>query len=332
MRSSAAALRRPVDVGARLRAALAPGPRLQLRLALIVATALLLVGGYMLWLRDSSLVAVEEVTVTGLTIRDADRVRTALTSTAQTMTTLHLDEARLRDAVAGFPAVADIEVTPDFPHGLTIQVIEHRPVAMLDSGSRRVPVAGDGTVLTGVTVEGELPTIELSGALPLRAIPPGGALEAAKVAGGAPAVISRRLESIARDGERGIVVEVANGPELVFGSAEQVAAKWAAALRVLVDGDADGAAYIDVRIPERPVAGGLAVETVTPVAPMDATVTDPSLAAPVDPASVAPIEPPADGTAVAPEPSPEAVAPAPVTPAPQTPAETGGGAAPYPQP
>lgn len=328
MRSSVAALRRPVDVGARLRAALAPSPRLKRRLALIVAAALLLAGGYMLWLRDSSLVAVEEVTVTGLTIRDADRVRAALTSTAQTMTTLHLDEARLRDAIAGFPAVADIEIAPDFPHGLTIEVIEHRPVALLDSGGRRVPVAGDGTVLTGVTVEGGLPTIELSGALPLRELSPGAALDAARVAGGAPAVISRRLESIARDGERGVVVQVADGPELVFGSAEQVAAKWAAALRVLVDGDADGAAYIDVRIPERPVAGGLAVETVTPVAPVDATVADPSIAAPVDPSAAMPVEPPAEGTAVA----PEAVAPAPVAPTPQTPAETGGGAAPYPQP
>jgi hypothetical protein len=41
----------------------------------------------------------------------------------------------------------------------------------------------------------------------------------------------------------------------VFGSRARLAEKWAAAARVVSDPKAAGAAYVDVRIPERPVAG-----------------------------------------------------------------------------
>ncbi len=249
-----------------MRSALTPSRRLRRRalVALLVAGALTAL--YMLWLRDSSLVAVENVTVTGLTSRDADRVRVALASTAETMTTLHVDEARLQRAAAAFPVVARIEAKADFPNAMTIRVIEHRPAALIESNGRRLPVAGDGSVLSGIRVEGDLPTIDLHVAMPQSQLGPGAARDSAAVAGAAPAVILRRVDSLAREGgTRGVVAQIADGPEIVFGTADRLAAKWAAAIRVLADEDAAGAAYVDVRIPERPVAGGLAVETVAPV-------------------------------------------------------------------
>ena len=45
---------------------------------------------------------------------------------------------------------------------------------------------------------------------------------------------------------------------LEFGSASRFAAKWAAAVRVLVDTDSSGARFIDVRLPERPAAAASA--------------------------------------------------------------------------
>ena len=42
-----------------------------------------------------------------------------------------------------------------------------------------------------------------------------------------------------------------------FGRAERPGAKWLAAARVLADRSSAGATYVDVRLPERPVAGGL---------------------------------------------------------------------------
>ncbi|HYI98407.1 MAG TPA: FtsQ-type POTRA domain-containing protein [Thermoleophilaceae bacterium] len=340
MAAGAGVVRQPAAAGARVRSALTPDPRLRRRMLVAALIAALIGGLYLFWLRDSSLVAVEQVSVTGLTSRDSDRLRAALTSTAETMTTLHVEPDRLERAAAAFPVVAAIEVARDFPHGLKIHVIEHRPAAVIDVDGRSIPIAGDGSVLAGMPVEGDLPAIELSGGLPQRRLPPGAARDSARVAGGAPAVIARRLESVGREGgPRGVVVQVEDGPEIVFGGAERVAAKWAAAVRVLADEEAAGAAYVDVRIPERPVAGGVAVETVTPVAPLGDTTVDPSLAtpdptaaAPVDPTLATPTDATADGTTAAPETG--LPVPAPVTETQAAPAvpDAGGGAATYPQP
>jgi cell division protein FtsQ len=284
MRSPATALRRPGASAARLRARLTPGPRTRRRLLVAAILAALLAGLYAFWLRDSSLVAVDEVTVTGLTSRDADRVRVALVSTAETMTTLHVDERRLRDAAAAFPVVARIEATPEFPNGMTIRVIEHRPAAIAASGGRRQPIAGDGSVLAGLPVEGDLPTIELAVAMPQRQLGPGAARDAARVAGMAPAVVARRVDELSREGgARGVVAQLEDGTELIFGEPEQLAAKWAAAIRVLADDEAVGATYVDVRIPERPVAGGLAAATVAPVPPVTATPAAPVESVPTYP-------------------------------------------------
>ena len=86
-----------------------------------------------------------------------------------------------------------------------------------------------------------------------------------------------------------------------------MAAKWTAVTRVLADRDAAGADYIDLRIPGRPAAGGLPVQTVEPVAPADSQ----------DEAT-----PPAAGQA------PPAATPQQETPAPAVPAPTPAPAAP----
>lgn len=260
-----AALRRPGAVGARLGSALTPGPRLRRRALLAVLLAALLGALYMVWLRDSSLVAVERVTVTGVPAEDGARIRAALSSTAETMTTLHVDRDRLDRAAQAFPAVARVEASPDFPDAMTIHVVEHRPVALLEGAGEGVPVAADGSVLSGVAVDGELPVVDVSRAPQGDALPAGAAREAVAVAGTAPGAIVRRLDSVEReDGARGLVAQIDEGPEIVFGTTAQLGAKWAAATRVLADEGAAEAAYVDVRIPGRPVAGGLSAEAVTP--------------------------------------------------------------------
>jgi cell division protein FtsQ len=55
-----------------------------------------------------------------------------------------------------------------------------------------------------------------------------------------------------------VVITLKNGPELVFGSAADARAKWIAAARVLAESSAAGATYLDLRIPGRVAAGGLA--------------------------------------------------------------------------
>lgn len=255
---------------AALRPAVLPALPARWRRRLVVGVAVFtaLATLYLLWLRDSSLVQVETVTISGLTSHDAPRIRAALEAEADEMTTLHLRRDRLQRAVEGYPVVRALEVTADFPHGVGIHVVEHHPAALVASGRSRVPVAADGSVLRGLPVKaGALPLVKTPRALPGDHLSQGDTLDLVGVAGAAPAALATRVEEVERDEERGIVVTLDEGPELVFGDASRVREKWAAATRVLADKASQGASYVDVRLPERPAAGGLAVETIEPTDP-----------------------------------------------------------------
>jgi cell division protein FtsQ len=289
-------------------------PRLRRRLLLLLAASAVLGAGYQFWLRDSPLVAVERVSVTGLTTKDAPRLRATLAAAARTMTTLHVEHGDLERAIAAYPVVRALEVRVDFPHKLVIHVVEHRAAALVGG----VPVAGDGTILRGLPVEGRLPTIDPAGPMAGNRLKDPAALHAARVAGGAPAALRSRLEHVDMRSDEGIVVEIRDGPELIFGDATRVRAKWVAATRVLADPDAAGASYIDVRLPGRPAAGGLPAETLAPVAPAGSEeLAPPAAEAPpetttppattVDPATEQ-LAPPATET----PPAPPESAPAPV--------------------
>jgi cell division protein FtsQ len=277
--------------------------RLRRNLLLVAAGLVVLAAGYQFWLRDSSLVAVEKVTITGLEASDSERVRLALTSAARSMTTLHVDHDALDRAVAGYPVVRDLEVTTDFPHGLAIHVVEHVPAAVAVGEGGRVAVAGDGTILQGVSADKRLPTVEVEGAMGVERLRDATALASAAIAGAAPEALRNRLAEVGEDGQLGQVAQLRDGPEVIFGDATRLEAKWAAASRVLADLEASGASYVDVRIPGRPAAGGLPAETVVPVAPAGTTTTVPP-ATGTDPAAAAAAAgptttwtaPPADGT------------------------------------
>jgi cell division protein FtsQ len=329
------AKRRRRGGAATARLARAPGrvlavlpPRAKRWLLVLLAVALVLVVGYRFWLRDSSLVTVEKVDVTGLTTKDAPRVRAALASAAHTMTTLHVRQDVLEQAIAAYPVVRALDVRPDFPHGLTIRVIEYRPAALVGG----LPVAGDGTILRGIPVEGSLPKIGTSAPHGNRLTDPS-ALHAARVAGTAPMALRPRLESIEMRGEDGIVVQMRDGPELIFGDATRARAKWIAATRVLADPEAEGASYIDVRLPGRPAAGGLPAATVAPVAPAGTAETAPPAAgAPTGTTTVDPATEPLAPAAESPdpataEPNTAPVAPQSTEPAPAPTDSTGAGGA-----
>ena len=249
---------------------LALPPRARRWLLASAALAALLAAGYFGWLRDSSLVAVEEVEVTGLTAPSAERIEQALTAAGKDMTTLHVRPQELERAVAGFPVVQAIQVSADFPHALHVRVIEHRPVAVLESGGQRVPVAGDGTLLPDVEVRGALPSVSVAATTSAGRLSDRTARAFAAVAGAAPAELLARAESISPSAGRGIVVELRDGPELIFGDASRPRAKWVAAGAVLAQESARGASYLDLRIPERPAAGGLGADTVQPIDPAGA--------------------------------------------------------------
>jgi cell division protein FtsQ len=222
--------------------------------AAVTALAALLAGGW-LWVRDSSLARVKDVTVTGATTSDAARVRSALERAARDMTTLHVREQALHDAVAPYPSVAGLRVHTDFPHAMDIEVLEHRPVAAIEVDGRQTPISADGLVLNGVRVDGTLPAIRRT-RLPARRVDDDRTRAALAIAAAAPEPLLERSERLSY-GPNGLTIDLRNGPPLVFGTSEDVAAKWAAAARVLAEPSAAGATYLDLRVPGRVAAGGL---------------------------------------------------------------------------
>lgn len=222
--------------------------------ATVLAVVLLGVG--FMWFRDSSFVGVEQVTITGAEGNQAEEIRAALRDAAEDMTTLHVREDALRAAVRQYPTVASVRAHADPPHRLRIEIRSRTPVAALDTGQRRIAVAGDGTVLTGAGTDG-LPRVKVSA-------PPGGprvrgddAAALVALLAAAPTPLRTRAER-AFLGPSGLTVVLREGPRLRFGRGDRLVAKWAAAARVLADDDARGASYLDLRLPERPAAGGLA--------------------------------------------------------------------------
>jgi cell division protein FtsQ len=228
------------------------GRRLRLVPGIAALLVALLCAG--LWLRGSSLVRVKDVTVTGIAGRQAAEIRDALTATALDMTTLNVDDDALRNAVSGYPVVRSLRTSTDFPHRLRITVNAYDPVAALKAGSSLTAVASDGTLLRGTPSRG-LPVVGVKTLPGGSHVRDAAAVRAVRLLDAAPAPLRGRVARVFR-GTRGLAATVDNGPKLYFGGDERLTAKWAAAAQVLANDSARGASYVDVRIPERPVAGG----------------------------------------------------------------------------
>jgi cell division septal protein FtsQ len=210
----------------------------------------------MTWVRDLSLFRVQHVSISGLEGKEAPAIRRALRAAGKRMTTLHVRQEELERAVDSFASVRSLSVSPDFPKKLRIAVNEYEPIAALVArDGRRAAVSRAHTVLRAVGAGTALPVVEVG------TIPTSGSVEEARtqrildVLGEAPRRL-RRLIARAYTTTHGLRISLRSGPVLYFGSDRRPAAKWAAATRVLADEASSGAKFIDVRLPERPVAGG----------------------------------------------------------------------------
>ncbi len=230
----------------------------KLRLLALVAVVVALGAGGWLALRDSGLVAVTRVEVTGASGPQRDAVRTALRTAGRDMTTLNVRREVLETAVAPYAVVKAVTAEADFPHGLRVRVTQHEPVARVVTPQGSVPVAADGTVLEGSSAPG-VPELKLR-------LPPAGdriidarTLTTVRLVASAPAPLREKVTTAFR-GPRGLTVHLADGPAVHFGSGARLAAKWASLTAVLASADSQGATAIDVRVPEHPAAAGLEQE------------------------------------------------------------------------
>ena len=227
-----------------------------LRRRLIAAAigVVVLWAGYMLWFRNLSLFAIDEVTVTGATTNEP-AIKRAIEQVAGDMTTLHLDDGKLRSTVAHFPTVASVGATTSFPHSLHVTVTERLPVAFIKVGPHRTAVSADGYLLLGASFDPkQLPRIEGTTAQGAR-LQGDGAAQAAILGATPPELRERVTGSSWDDAQGGVVVGLDGGPDLRFGDGSRARDKWTAAVAVLSSSEHGSPSYLDVSVPDRPVSG-----------------------------------------------------------------------------
>jgi cell division protein FtsQ len=300
------------------RLALTVPARLRRWIVLLLILAIALTTAYLAWFKHSSFVQVESVTVTGLSGPEAPELRRKLVAAGMQQSTLDVKVAEIRAAVAGAPEIRSITVSPDFPHALRIDVMENRPVAeLVIPGRGKLPIAANGTLMPDAKGHKAVPELRVS-AMPPTDRPSGqvrlddpATSRLVSVAAAAPPALLHRAESVAYVKGDGFVVQLREGPKIQFGDDKRLHDKWAAAAGVLAAKGSSGASYVDVRLPERPVAGGLKVpgeeEVVPGATPTPGAATTPS----------APVETPAATSTTTPA-SPVTETPAPTATPQQT--------------
>ena len=257
--------------GARLRLSrLVPSPRsLAFGLLLLAAAA----GAYGL-ARGTSAFAVRELDVTGAPAHVSAQVRAVLAS-AEGRPLVGLDVAELEAAVEAVPTVASVSFDRAFPHTLTAVVVPERPVAVLRQGKDSWLAAASGRVIAPLDkgARAGLPRIWLTPKVELRlGEPVAGNLRGA-VRAVAPLVrrpLPARVTAV-RSSPQELTLVLRSGFELRLGDDSDRALKLELARRILPALLASGG-YLDVSVPERPVAAPtldshVEVETATSTSP-----------------------------------------------------------------
>ena len=202
--------------------------------------------------------AVDRIAFAGASPELAVELRTAL-KPAVGESLLGVDLAELERRAERVPMVASATLDRAFPHTLAVAVVPEKPVAVLRQGSSSWLAAEGGRVVAelGTGARPGLPRIWLKRDVDVRVGERLSGPQRRALAAVAP-LVERPLPSAVASvtATRGdLVLELRSGVELRLGDASDVAVKLEVARRVLprIEGQAG---YLDVSVPERPVAGG----------------------------------------------------------------------------
>jgi cell division protein FtsQ len=215
----------------------------------------LAVGAYAV-ARETSAFAVDRIKVAGAPAHVRKDVKRAL-ATLHGTSLLALDGSALRDRVEALPTVVSATYDRAFPHTLRLVVVPERPVAVLHRGKDTWLVSARGRVVARVPnrTHGGLARIWVPRAT---AVEVGAFLDPER--GG---TVARTLALASRFPARIAVASLAHGElafklraglELRLGGPTDIRLKLAIARRALSRLPA-GTAYLDLSVPERPVAG-----------------------------------------------------------------------------
>jgi cell division protein FtsQ len=226
--------------------------------SLLIAFLILLTGlGLYAAARATSAFAVDRLAVQGASPEVAAQVRKAL-APALGQSLLGLDLNELTRRAEEVPVVAAASFDRAFPHTLEIVVVPEAPVAVLRQGSSSWLAAAGGRVL-GELDKGArpgLPRVWLKRDVDVRVGEPLPGPSRRALTAVAP-LVERPLPSGVNAvvvGREGLTFKLRSGIELRLGDTSDLAVKLEVARRVLPQlGELRG--YLDVSVPERPVAG-----------------------------------------------------------------------------
>ncbi len=256
-RRAALALVRTPPLRPALPSSLRPGRR-----ALLVAlVGLGLAGLAYLGARETSVFAFRSVEVDGASPEVAADVRRALRPLAGT-SLVALDPGDLERLLEGVSTVRSAHVDRAFPHRLAVEVVPEEPLAAFRDGARAWLVAASGRVIEPMepTARPRLPRIRVEVTrTPAVGEPlPGADADAAlAVLAALPRPFPGRI-LYATAGEEGLVLALADGPEIRLGEPTMLERKLAAAaavLRSLPEAERVPLGYLDASVLERVVAG-----------------------------------------------------------------------------
>jgi cell division protein FtsQ len=205
----------------------------------------------------SSVFAVDQVEVIGAPPEIVREVKAATMEVRGTsLVSVNADD--IEGTLRALPSVAGVSVDRAFPHTLIVRIAPERVVAVARRGHSAWLVTGAAKVVREIEVgsEARYPrlwltrgvAVHVGGTLPATYAPATRALAAAR-----EEKLPRRVKAVRTAGDE-LTLVLRRGPEIRLGEATDLGLKVAVARSVfrLVG---SGTTYIDVSVPERPVAG-----------------------------------------------------------------------------
>ena len=242
--------------GGSLRRLLPSGRALLLGFALLGAGALFYLGA-----RETSVFALRSIEVRGAPPRVARHVEAALRS-LEGQSLVSLQAAEISRRLQGLPDVASWSYDRAFPHSLRVFVTAAQPVAVVRQGAKAWVVASDGRIVrqVGPLAAPRLPRIWVPSAAFVSAgsplVDPAAASALRAVVAARAAGFTARIALVRSSADRELSAVLASGLELRLGSASDLPLKFAVARQIVPLAGAVG--YVDLSVPERPIAGGKA--------------------------------------------------------------------------
>jgi cell division protein FtsQ len=215
-----------------------------------------------LWIKGSGLFQLHSVAVRGGTESERIAVRDAVARAAAGRSLLALSSGRLARQIEQVPTIRSASVDRDFPHTLRIHIVPERAVALaIGPGGYRSLVAASGRVLRVFARQDAVPVLPRVWPGHERPIP-GGTIRAAGAQAALDALAARppdfgaTVANVKMEPERGIVMRLRGGLDIVLGPPLQLQQKLRAAAWVLhhypTSAERAQLVYADVSAPALP--------------------------------------------------------------------------------